>query len=568
MGIRSLLRNAFGRSRTATAERDDASLPQQSAPPSVPAPSQEPEPRAASGEARTESRDPSLTESRPDPVVARPRVSAEKTAPAEETVPAAASATAPEPAAATEPKVTEPRAAEPAGDPAAEPAAAEPLRAPVPPQQADDAARTTDPAGDPVAEPAAAEPFRAPVPPQQGGGGRIVEPVGEPDGGTIPDPGPLEPHVPPRPGPTPGPRPGPGPIPPEPSPEPEPQPTPVPTPKPIPEPEPVPPVDPEPVPEPAPGPDPVRKPEPAPGPVPEPAPAFPPRDEAPAETVSGQAVSAPAVSAPTVPAQTAPAQAVPPQTVPAQGTPAQNTPAQSPAISLTKVEKSAPGLVSLYKAAGVSLEKQGLTGQRAAVYLVLDRSGSMREFYRNGTVQHLAEQALGLSANLDDDGTVPVVFFSTDVDGVAEIDLGNYEGRIGELHSSMGHMGRTNYHWAMEAVIEHYKNSGSTAPAFVIFQTDGGPYSKPAAERALCESANLPIFWQFVAFGDPEGKGFDFLRKLDDLPVPEKRVVDNAGFFHAGRDPKSLTAAQLYAELMVEFPDWLKEARAAGIVKD
>ncbi|MEH6374340.1 VWA domain-containing protein, partial [Streptomyces sp. KLMMK] len=301
-----------------------------------------------------------------------------------------------------------------------------------------------------------------------------------------------------------------------------------------------------------------RKPEPAPGPSPEPAPAFPPRDEAPAEAVPGQ----------TVPAQNVPAQDTPVQDAPAQTVPAQGTPAQSPAISLTKVEKSAPALVSLYKAAGVSLEKQGLTGQRAAVYLVLDRSGSMREFYKNGTVQHLAEQALGLSANLDDDGTVPVVFFSTDVDGVAEIDLGNYEGRIGELHSSMGHMGRTNYHWAMEAVIEHYKKSGSTAPAFVIFQTDGGPYSKPAAERALCESANLPIFWQFVAFGDPEGKGFDFLRKLDDLPVPEKRVVDNAGFFHAGRDPKSLTAAQLYAELMVEFPDWLKEARAAGIVKD
>ncbi|MGK5734145.1 vWA domain-containing protein [Streptomyces sp. URMC 124] len=257
----------------------------------------------------------------------------------------------------------------------------------------------------------------------------------------------------------------------------------------------------------------------------------------------------------------------PVETAPAQTIPAQAGPGQSPAISLTKVKESAPGLVSLYKAAGVSLEKQGLTGQRAAVYLVLDRSGSMREFYKNGTVQHLAEQALGLSANLDDDGTVPVVFFSTDVDGVAEIDLGNYEGRIEELHSSMGHMGRTNYHWAMEAVIKHYKESGSTAPAFVIFQTDGGPYSKPAAERALCESANLPIFWQFVAFGDPEGKGFDFLRKLDDLPVPEKRVVDNAGFFHAGRDPKSLTAARLYAELMVEFPDWLKEARAAGIVQ-
>ncbi|RSO27596.1 toxic cation resistance protein [Streptomyces sp. WAC 06725] len=210
---------------------------------------------------------------------------------------------------------------------------------------------------------------------------------------------------------------------------------------------------------------------------------------------------------------------------------------------MTKIESQAPGLVSLYKAARVSLEKQGLATQRAAVYLVLDRSGSMRNYYKDGTVQHLAEQALGLSANLDDDGTVPVVFFSTDVDGTAELDLASYEGRIEELHAGLGHMGRTNYHWAINAVIEHYEKSGATDPAFVIFQTDGAPTSKPAAEKALCEAAKLPIFWQFVGFGDPDAKGFDFLRKLDELAVPEKRVIDNAGFFHAGRDPRSLADA-------------------------
>ncbi|WP_030589954.1 vWA domain-containing protein [Streptomyces rimosus] len=238
----------------------------------------------------------------------------------------------------------------------------------------------------------------------------------------------------------------------------------------------------------------------------------------------------------------------------------------APPTSLTKIESQAPGLVSLYKAARVSLEKQGLATQRAAVYLVLDRSGSMRNYYKDGTVQHLAEQALGLSANLDDDGTVPVVFFSTDVDGTAELDLANYEGRIEELHAGLGHMGRTNYHWAINAVVEHYEKSGATDPAFVIFQTDGAPTSKPAAEKALCEAAKLPIFWQFVGFGDPDAKGFDFLRKLDELAVPEKRVIDNAGFFHAGRDPRSLADADLYQQLMTEFPTWLTEACKSGIL--
>ncbi|MEV6563425.1 vWA domain-containing protein [Streptomyces kronopolitis] len=227
-----------------------------------------------------------------------------------------------------------------------------------------------------------------------------------------------------------------------------------------------------------------------------------------------------------------------------------------------------PALVSLVKSAAATLDKHGLGTQRAAVYLVLDRSGSMRNYYKDGTVQNLAEQALGLAVRFDDDATVPVVFFSTDVDGTADLDLSNYEGRIEELHAGLGHMGRTNYHWAINAVIEHYKKSGSTAPAFVIFQTDGAPTSKPAAEKALCEAAGLPLFWQFVGFGDPDAKGFDFLRKLDDLSVPEKRVIDNAGFFHAGRDPRSLSHDALYQQLMVEFPEWLTEARSAGILKD
>ncbi|MBU7597529.1 VWA domain-containing protein [Streptomyces sp. P38-E01] len=236
------------------------------------------------------------------------------------------------------------------------------------------------------------------------------------------------------------------------------------------------------------------------------------------------------------------------------------------AVSLEKVTATAPGLISLYKAAAVSLEKRGIAGQRAAVYLVLDRSGSMRRYYKDGTVQHLAEQVLGLSAHLDDDGTVPVVFFSTEIDGSDEIDLTNYSGRVEELHASYGHMGRTNYHRAVEAVIEHYEQSGATDPALVIFQTDGAPTSRAAAEKALCDAASKPLFWQFIGFGDPKSAGLNFLRKLDSgLPVPERRAVDNAGFFHAGLEPRSLSDAELYDALTEEFPQWLEAVREAQI---
>ncbi|MBM9510437.1 vWA domain-containing protein [Actinacidiphila acididurans] len=234
------------------------------------------------------------------------------------------------------------------------------------------------------------------------------------------------------------------------------------------------------------------------------------------------------------------------------------------AVSMEKVARTAPGLVSLYKQAAVSLDKHRLSGERAAVYLVLDRSGSMRPFYRDGTVQHLAEQVLGLAAHFDDDGIVPVVFFSTEVDGVAEVSLTDYEGRITKLNEAYGHMGRTDYAAAMEAVIGHYERSGATAPAFVVFQTDGGPSSRRAAVDVLCRAAELPLFWQFVGFGDDE---FRFLRRLDELPVPAKRVVDNAGFFAAGTDPRSISDGDLYDELTAEFPEWLAAARAKGIVR-
>ncbi|MCF3133697.1 vWA domain-containing protein [Streptomyces olivochromogenes] len=237
------------------------------------------------------------------------------------------------------------------------------------------------------------------------------------------------------------------------------------------------------------------------------------------------------------------------------------------AISLSKLEETAPALVGPYRTAGVSLTKHGLDGLRAAVYLVVDHSGSMKPYYKDGSVQALADRVLGLSAHLDDDGRVPVVFFSTDIDAVTDIALADHHGRIDRIAAGLGHMGKTSYHLAMDAVIDHYLDSGSTAPALVVFQTDGGPINKLAAERYLCKAARLPLFWQFIGFGDRSSKQFDFLRKLDELAVPGKRAVDNAGFFHAGSDPRRVSDAELYDRIVGEFPQWLAAARAQGIVR-
>lgn len=232
-----------------------------------------------------------------------------------------------------------------------------------------------------------------------------------------------------------------------------------------------------------------------------------------------------------------------------------------------ELEAKQPKLVSLAKAAGVSLEKKGLSEHVAKVCLVLDVSASMRSLFRRGVVQQLVDRLLALACWLDDDRSVDAFLFDSRAIDAGPITLENSSGRAQAIVDKYRLGGGTDYAPVIQMVRKFYGYGGERTepvspaklPVYVLFVTDGGCSDRRESELAVRAAAYEPIFWQFVGVG---GERFAFLEKLDDL---KNRYIDNADFADIS-DPSSLSDREMYERLMQEYPDWVRKAKRQGLL--
>ncbi|WP_263117558.1 VWA domain-containing protein [Bacillus subtilis] len=229
-------------------------------------------------------------------------------------------------------------------------------------------------------------------------------------------------------------------------------------------------------------------------------------------------------------------------------------------------------LIDLSKKAKIQLEKKQLLDVKAEIVFVIDTSYSMGSLYNNGTVQELVDRLLGIGMNMDTNKSIDVFSFS---DRAKEVGRANEKNHMDYVESNRIVVnGGTNYAPVMKLILDKYasskkgffsglfssKNKTQEIPTFVFFITDGDNSDKSDATELVKESSNQPIFWQFVGIGNTN---FSFLEKLDTM---SGRFLDNANFFQVN-DIASISDDELYSRLLNEFPTWLQQAKARGVLQ-
>ncbi|MEU4343163.1 VWA domain-containing protein [Nocardia sp. NPDC023852] len=237
-----------------------------------------------------------------------------------------------------------------------------------------------------------------------------------------------------------------------------------------------------------------------------------------------------------------------------------------PGEAKLSLEKRAKLDLRKREVAKVLIDKDAF-GIRARVVLVIDKTGSMNRQYRDQVVHRVVQRMIPVATQLDDDGTLEAYLYARFFVKLPDIEVEHGdEWAQTFLHLSGTHAdidydrigGRNDELPIMRDIIDSLPPGDR--PTLVLFFTDGGFANKREIAALMREASRLPVFWQFIGLGMAN---YGLLRSLDEMA---DRVVDNAGFF-ALDDIDQIDDARLYARLLGEFPDWLRAARVAGILR-
>lgn len=221
----------------------------------------------------------------------------------------------------------------------------------------------------------------------------------------------------------------------------------------------------------------------------------------------------------------------------------------------------------------LSLTKKKISSIRAQVGTVFDRSGSMNNLYKNGTMQEYANRLVPLGIRFDDNGSIDNWAFHTKSYKTDNITLTTIDTFVRNNILPIT-PGGTSYAPVLNDIYEHYfgknstqekqagffkglftrKDSGSYPqtpiqdPVYLIFQTDGENSDQGETDKLLAKIEKQGMYVQFVGIGT---ENFSFLKKMADK-------YSNVGFFSV-RNLETTSDETLY-DLLIndEFKTFLK----------
>lgn len=232
----------------------------------------------------------------------------------------------------------------------------------------------------------------------------------------------------------------------------------------------------------------------------------------------------------------------------------------APVVNYDDVAHHSVDLAKSSARANICLSKKDLFGIRAQVVLILDYSGSMERDYREGTIQKIVDRALAFGLQVDVDGTIPVIPFSSSLHPTVQVDIYNYQGVV-QREIMKARMGSTNL---TAALIKLKEMAAETkVPIFAFVVGDGDPDDKRTAEYQVCDLAGYPVFLKFLAI-----RPVDWLEELEDLEnrKPGSRLLDNV-------DTKFIPAinhvgdVEFFDMMVDEWGTWIKAAQEAGVLE-